>query len=182
MSPSRHLAEPAQPAAADGRRPTEGERRVVKTSEMVALNIVHDIKARNLKNGDRLPLEMAMLQEYRVSWASLREALRLLEVQGLISIKPGPGGGPVVGSVDARQMARTASLYFHLGDMRYGGILHPGAARTDLCPAGCRQSAARPGDAPVPRFPLCPAGRIGLSGRGQSIFTPRCTSWRPTAS
>jgi GntR family transcriptional regulator, transcriptional repressor for pyruvate dehydrogenase complex len=98
------------------------DRRVVKTSETVALNIVHDIVARGLKSGDKLPLEIEMLQEYRVSRASLREALRLLEVQGLISIRPGPGGGPVVGDVDARYLARTASLYFHLGGMRYADL------------------------------------------------------------
>src|ERR1700674_1494569 len=97
----------------------EADRRVVKTSETVAIDLVHDIVVRRLKAGDKLPLEVAMLQEYRVSRASLREALRLLEVQGLISIRPGPGGGPVVGSVDARHLARTASLYFHLGGMKY---------------------------------------------------------------
>lgn len=98
------------------------ERRVIKTSETVAMNIVHDIVARGLKAGDKLPLETAMLQEYRVSRASLREALRLLEVQGLISIRPGPGGGPVVGHVEGRNLARTTSLYFHLGGMKYGEI------------------------------------------------------------
>ena len=114
------------------------DRRVVKTSETVALNIVHDIVARGLKSGDKLPLEVAMLQEYRVSRASLREALRLLEVQGLISIRPGPGGGPVVGDVDARYLARTASLYFHLGGMRYGDIF----ATQEILEPVCAQLAA----------------------------------------
>jgi DNA-binding FadR family transcriptional regulator len=117
----------------------EPERRVVKTSETVALNIVHDIVARGLKSGDKLPLEVAMLQKYRVSRASLREALRLLEVQGLISIRPGPGGGPVVGTVDARYLARTASLYFHLGGMRYADIF----ATQELLEPMCAQMAAR---------------------------------------
>ena len=111
----------------------DAERRVLKTSETVALNIVHDIMARDLKAGDKLPLESAMLSQYRVSRASLREALRLLEVQGLISIRPGPGGGPVVGSVDARNLARTASLYFHLGGMKYADIFATQEALEPLC-------------------------------------------------
>jgi GntR family transcriptional repressor for pyruvate dehydrogenase complex len=117
----------------------DADRRVVKTSETVAINLVHDIVIRGLKAGDKLPLEPAMLQEYRVSRASLREALRLLEVQGLITIRPGPGGGPVVGSVDARHLARTASLYFHLGGMRYADIF----ATQEILEPICAQLAAR---------------------------------------
>jgi DNA-binding FadR family transcriptional regulator len=110
-------------------------RRVVKTSETVALSIVHDIVAQGLSTGDRLPLEAAMLAQYRVSRASLREALRILEVQGLISLKPGPGGGPVVGRVDARYLARTATLYFHLGGMTYGQLFETQEEFEPLCAA-----------------------------------------------
>lgn len=58
---------------------------MAKTSETVALSIVHDIAARGLTRGDRLALEADMLSQYRVSRASPREALRILEVQGLRS-------------------------------------------------------------------------------------------------
>jgi DNA-binding FadR family transcriptional regulator len=87
------------------------------------MDIVGDIMSGGLRTGDRLPLEAAMLDQYTVSRASLREALRLLEVQGLIRLKPGPGGGPVVGSVDARNLGRTLALYFHLAGVTYLELL-----------------------------------------------------------
>src|SRR5439155_15826548 len=104
-----------------------------KTSERIALEIVHDIVAQGLQAGDHLPLEAAMVEHYGVSRASLREALRLLEVQGLIALKPGPGGGPVVGSVDAPSLARTTTLYFHLGGMTYGELYQTQEMLEPLC-------------------------------------------------
>ncbi|MDE3204040.1 MAG: FadR family transcriptional regulator [Acidobacteriota bacterium] len=112
-------------------------------SETVALSIVHDIVARGLTTGDRLPLEAEMLTEYRVSRSSLREALRILEVQGLISLKPGPGGGPVVGRVDARHLARTATLYFHLGGMTYGQLFETQQEFEPICAARACQHPDR---------------------------------------
>jgi len=104
--------------------PNVGERRRArKTSERTASEIVHDIVENGLVEGDQLPLEAAMVEQYGVSRSSMREALRLLEVQGLIRLKPGPGGGPTVGRVDASHLAQTASLYFHLGGATYGQLL-----------------------------------------------------------
>ena len=116
-------------------------RRARKTSERVALEIVHDIVAAGLRTGDRLPLEAAMLNQYDVSRASLREALRILEVQGLIRLKPGPGGGPVVGKVEASHLARTATLYFQLGGSTYEQLL---ATQVLLEPLVVRLAADHP--------------------------------------
>ncbi|QUD90374.1 FadR/GntR family transcriptional regulator [Phenylobacterium montanum] len=98
-------------------------RRASKTSEIVALEIVRNIVEQDLKPGDRLPLEAEMLKQYRVSRSSLREALRLLEVQGLIAIRPGPGAGTVVGSVHPGNLARTLTLYLHMAGSTYDKLL-----------------------------------------------------------
>jgi GntR family transcriptional repressor for pyruvate dehydrogenase complex len=111
---------------------TESDR-APKTSERVALAIVHDIVAQGLRTGDRLLLEAPMTERYGVSRASLREALRLLEVQGLVKIKPGPGGGPVVGTVDPAHLARSATLYFHLGAATYDELLEAQVLLEPLC-------------------------------------------------
>jgi DNA-binding FadR family transcriptional regulator len=98
------------------------EPRALKTSEVVAQRIVADIVDDNLQIGDRLPPESEMVQQYGVSRESVREGLRLLEVQGLITLRRGPGGGPVVTSVDPRNLARTSTLYFHLAGANYNEL------------------------------------------------------------
>ncbi len=54
-------------------------RRTEKLSEVLAREIVRDIQ--DLEPSTMLPSEAAMLEKYGVGRASLREALRMLEVQ-----------------------------------------------------------------------------------------------------
>jgi GntR family transcriptional regulator, transcriptional repressor for pyruvate dehydrogenase complex len=96
--------------------------RALKTSETVARDIVRDIVNQGLKSGDRLPPEAAMLEQYGVSRESLREGLRLLEVQGLITIRRGPGGGPSVGKVDPANLGRVSTLFYHLAGGTYAEL------------------------------------------------------------
>jgi GntR family transcriptional regulator, transcriptional repressor for pyruvate dehydrogenase complex len=99
-----------------------GDRRL-KTSEHIAMSIVSEIVSAGLRPGDRLPPESEMLQHYGVSRESMREGLRLLETQGLISIKRGPGGGPIVGYSDPRNLGRTCALHFHFAEATYEELL-----------------------------------------------------------
>lgn len=94
---------------------------------------MHDIVSNGLQTGDRLLLESDMVELYGVSRTSLREALRLLEFQGLITIKPGPGGGPAVGTVDPARLAKTAALYFHLGAATYDDIMRTQVLMESTC-------------------------------------------------
>jgi DNA-binding FadR family transcriptional regulator len=115
--------------------------RSLKTSEGVARDIVHQIVSAGLHTGDRLSAETVMLEHYGVSRESLREALRLLEAQGLISIRRGPGGGPIVGQVDPASLGRISTLFYHLAGGTYAelfeawmlteGTLAERAARND---------------------------------------------------
>ena len=97
--------------------------RLPKTSELISLEIVRSIAANRMQAGDRLPIESEMLAQYNVSRASLREALRLLEVQGLITIRSGPGSTTLVGRAHPVNLARTMLLYLHLQGVTYQELL-----------------------------------------------------------
>lgn len=97
--------------------------RPLKTAEAFARDLVHVIVSQGLTTGDKLPSEAVMLEEFGLSRESLREGLRLLEVQGLITIRRGPGGGPIVGHLDPASLGRTSTLYYHLAGGTYAELL-----------------------------------------------------------
>lgn len=70
-------------------RPLEKKR----YSEQVADLIQDKILGDNLEIGTSFPSEKDLAQEFQVSRSVIREALRILEVSGLITIKKGPTGG-----------------------------------------------------------------------------------------
>jgi len=109
------------------------DQRVQKTAERVASEIVSLIVSERMRTGDRLAPEAVMVDQYGASRSSVREALRLLEVQGVVSIKPGPRGGATVGRVDPANLARTTSLYFHLGGATYESVLRTEAMFEPIC-------------------------------------------------
>lgn len=93
-----------------------------KASEEVAQRIIKHVVDNGLLVGARLPSEADMINDYAVSRETLREALRILEVQGFLSIRRGPGGGPTVEAVNAAFLSRTSSLYFHLAGASYDEV------------------------------------------------------------
>jgi DNA-binding FadR family transcriptional regulator len=55
-----------------------------------------DVFARRRRPGDRLPPEPALAEQFGVSRMGVREALRVLELQGLVEVRHGYGGGVFV--------------------------------------------------------------------------------------
>lgn len=93
-----------------------------KTALLVANAIVEEIARDSLKIGDRLPAEREMLQQYGVGRGTLRESLRFLELQGVIAVRPGPGGGPVVQHPDASNLATVLTLLLQFAGSRFRTI------------------------------------------------------------
>ena len=99
--------------------------RVPKTAELVAGHIRRRIVLGELSEGDGLPPETALMEEFTISRPTLREAFRILESEGLITIRRGARGG-------ARVLEPTSDVA-----ARYAGFVlqHRGATLADVLEA-----------------------------------------------
>jgi GntR family transcriptional repressor for pyruvate dehydrogenase complex len=87
-------------------------RRLPKASDLVVSAVRQRILTERLPVGHRLPSETELMEEYGLGRVTVREALRLLERDGLIEIKRGPGGGIYVRHPDITQVSEAISLLF----------------------------------------------------------------------
>jgi DNA-binding FadR family transcriptional regulator len=84
--------------------------RVPKTAELVAAQLRRQIVRGELVEGDSLPPEATLLEQFGVSRPTLREAFRVLESEALISVRRGAHGGARVHSPSGDVAARYAAL------------------------------------------------------------------------
>jgi GntR family transcriptional regulator, transcriptional repressor for pyruvate dehydrogenase complex len=111
-----------------------------KAAEVLARRMLEDASAEGLRPGDQLIPEAQMIKLYGAGRASVREALRILETHGVVSIRPGRGGGPVLQSLRGREVASTFRLYFQQRKATYGHVLD---ARLEIEPCLARLAAER---------------------------------------
>jgi DNA-binding FadR family transcriptional regulator len=90
---------------------------------VIAQEIVHEISLNNYEPGTKLPTEREMLEQYGVGRGTLRESLRFLEMNGVITMKPGPGGGPFTGQPDARDLGGTLALFLQIHRTTFRSIV-----------------------------------------------------------
>lgn len=114
--------------------------RAPKAALVVAQQIIRDARRDGLGAGDLLEPERVMLEKYEIGRGTLREALRLLEFQGVIVLKPGPRGGPMLLDPDASHLASSLILLLQLRDAPLDTILE---ARAALEPLISRLAAQR---------------------------------------
>lgn len=81
-----------------------------RVAELVAARLRDDILTGRIKEGDVLPSQEVLLAEFRVSPPALREAIHLLETDGLISVRRGNMGGAVVHPPSADRTAHMISM------------------------------------------------------------------------
>ena len=107
---------------------------------LLAQRIVGEIADRQLPPGTALLHEHEMLQEYAVARGTLREALRFLEILGVVTFRTGPGGGPVVSEPASRHLASIIAMMLELDGAPFSAVLE---ARGMLEPSVARKAAQR---------------------------------------
>jgi len=113
-----------------------------RTAEIIADELRRQIIDGELADGDVLPRQEVLVEQFDVSLVSLREALRILETEGLVSVRRGNRGGAVVHAPAKASAAYMLGLllqsdYVPLGDL--------GTALQELEPM-CAALAARRAD------------------------------------
>ncbi|MFP6808075.1 MAG: FCD domain-containing protein [Pseudomonadales bacterium] len=106
----------------------------------VARNIVQDIQDRKLRPGTPLDPEHIMVEKMGVARATVREALRFLELQGALRIKAGPGGGPIVNVPDTGHLASTISLQLQFANASFQSVID---ARMSIYPVLAGEAAKK---------------------------------------
>lgn len=76
----------------------------------VISQIEEAILSGEIKVGEKLPAERQLKEMFETSRGTVREALRVLEQKGLISIKTGTNGGAIVESVKTEKVSESLDL------------------------------------------------------------------------
>jgi DNA-binding FadR family transcriptional regulator len=80
-------------------------------------------RASALEPGDVLPSERQLIEEFQVGRSTMREALRILELLGVVLVKAGPRGGPVVLRAEPEALAQTLSMALQAAEVTFQEVL-----------------------------------------------------------
>lgn len=103
-----------------------------RTFEIICEQIRAEVTAGTLKAGDKLPPERELAAHFQVSRSALREALRSLEVAGIIRNVKGVKGGAFVQAADAERIAQAMQDYVSLGDVTLAELSEARIALQDI--------------------------------------------------
>ncbi|MFC7706322.1 FadR/GntR family transcriptional regulator [Plastorhodobacter daqingensis] len=108
-------------------------------TEQVARMLLSRIINSDLRPGSSFGTEAELLAQMNVSRPTLREGLRILESQGVLTLRPGPGGGIIVTRPKVDVIAHAMSVYLRLNNVPFAEVLK---ARIAIEPALVRDAAS----------------------------------------
>lgn len=96
---------------------------IPKASDILAEQIKEDIILGGIPDGAQLPSEKALVEQLGLSRPTVREALRILETEGLITVKPGRGGGAIIRHPSSDSLTKPLALLLQFQKTRLGDLL-----------------------------------------------------------
>lgn len=93
-----------------------------KRSDLIVEEVRRWIVAEGLRAGDRLPKERELIELLDCSRGTVREALKVLESQGLIEILPGAKGGARIASVSYERTSRFLRSYLYFQPLTWAQV------------------------------------------------------------
>src|SRR5947209_10077490 len=87
-----------------------GQYRQPRLAEVIAAELREGILAGEYEDGGSLPKQEDLIERFGVSPPSIREALRVLETEGLVTVQRGNVGGAIVHAPQAGQAAYMLAL------------------------------------------------------------------------
>ena len=112
-----------------------------RLAEMVAAALRKRIVSGTIEDGGMLPKQEDLMAEFGISLPPMREALRILETEGLITVRRGNTGGAVVHQPQAAKAAYMLGLVLESRDVAISDVLDALRRLEPVCAAAC---AARP--------------------------------------
>lgn len=112
---------------------------VPKASDVLARELRERILSGELAEGFALPAERELVKQTQMSRATVREALRILEVQNLVRVRTGRSGGAVVQRPTTKSMASSVSLLIRGQRIKLADLMETREALEPFC----AESAAR---------------------------------------
>jgi DNA-binding FadR family transcriptional regulator len=114
--------------------------RALKAGELAAAHLRREIVTGELREGEALPSEAALMQRFGISRPTLREALRILESESIITIKRGSRGGAHVLIPDVAAAGRYAGALLQYRGTTLADLYQ---ARAQLEAAGAEMLATK---------------------------------------
>lgn len=96
--------------------------RTRKRGDLVVEEIKRWIGEGRLAPGDKLPKEAELQELFGVSKGTTREALKSLEVQGLVTVSTGPAGGATISEVSLERTFQLVQNYLFFRDLNVAQI------------------------------------------------------------
>ncbi len=106
---------------------------VPKASDVLANDLRERILRGEYPSGTALPPERELVSQTRMSRTTVREALRILEVQGLVAIKTGRSGGAFIQQPGGDSLATSVSLLIRGQQLRLTALLETREAIEPAC-------------------------------------------------